>query len=100
MNWWWPLLLLVGCSWAIPMVALNRAPFGPAISFAVGCLWIVVFLFTARLYDWETRLTRRWGMARMAEWRERLKPRILPPARAALLVMAALSFLIPLLRNR
>ena len=36
-------------------------------------------------------------MVRLADWGERMKPRVLPPARLALLLMALISLVVGLL---
>lgn len=45
-----------------------------------------------RLYDLGTAIRRKMGLTRLAEWGERMKPRLLPPARLGLLIMALISF--------
>ena len=52
----------------------------------------VVAVFAYPLYDWGTNLGRKLGHSRMVALRERMKPRILPPIRVVLIVMALISF--------
>jgi hypothetical protein len=58
---------------------------------AVAALWIVALLAAEPLYDFGTNLLRKLGRDRLADFRERLKPKVLPPARVALLIMALVS---------
>ena len=57
----------------------------------VTALWIIVFLFAQPLYDWGTNLLRKLGRDRLADFRDHLRPKVLPPARVALLIMAVVS---------
>lgn len=98
MNLWWPLLVLLGCSWFVPLFVLRQAQVGWPFFVGVGCLWSVVLVFIEPLYDWGTTLQQQLKWTAMADWRMREKPRILPPARTALLIMAASSFVFGLLQ--
>jgi len=64
---------------------------------AVAALWVVVFLFAQPSYDWSTNLLRKLGRDRLADFRDRLKPKVLLPARVALLIMVMVSILFGLL---
>lgn len=97
MNPWWIVLGLLGSTWVLPMLGIKKAGL-PGWSFlCIACLWVVVFFTADPLYDWGIRVRRRLGMARLADWGERMKPRVLPPARLALLVMALISLVVGLL---
>ena len=97
MSVWWIIIPLLGCTWAVPMIGINKAGFPWWFSICVGCFWIVVCVTAEPLYDWGIRIRRKLGMARLADWGERMKPRILPPARVALLIMASVSFVAALI---
>ena len=64
---------------------------------AVAALWTVVLLFVQQLYDWGTGLLRRLGFNRLADFRDRVKPKMLAPGRVALLIMVAVSIVFALL---
>ena len=53
--------------------------------------WFFIFVVAEPLYDWGVRLRRKLGMMRLTELGERMKPRVLPPARLALFLMALIS---------
>jgi UPF0716 family protein affecting phage T7 exclusion len=91
MNWWWILLICLSALWVLPMYGAHRAQAPTAFFVAVAALWTVVFVFAEALYDWGTSLARKLGHSRLADFRDRLKPTVLPPARIALLLMAAIS---------
>ena len=96
MNLWWPIFVILGCTWVLPLAGMKSDEMPWFFFVAIGCLWTVLFLFTRRLYDLGTALLRRIGWTAMAEWRERMKPRILNPVRLALLIMGTSSFLFAL----
>ena len=54
-------------------------------------------LLVQPLDDWGTILLRKLGSDRLADLRDRLKPKVLPPARIALLIMAVVSILFAVL---
>lgn len=58
----------------------------------VGCFWCLAGITAGPLYDLGIAIRRKLGMARLADWGERMKPRLLPPARLALFVMAVIRF--------
>ena len=97
MNWWWIVLIPLGCLWAIPMLGAHEAHMPRLFFVAVAALWIVVFLFAQPLYDSGTILLRKLGRDHLADFRDRLKPKVLLPARVTLLIMAAVSILFALL---
>jgi len=91
MNPWWIVLGVLACAWVLPMMGIKAAGFPWWFFVGVGCLWSVVCVAAEPLYDWGIRIRKRMGMARLADWGERMKPRVLPPARLALLIMALIS---------
>ena len=97
MNLWWPLLVVLGCAWVLPLLGTRHVHLGWPYFVGCGCLWAVVLVYVGPLYDWGTDLLRKLGQTRMADWRERMKPRLMGPARVALLIMAAISFVFALL---
>lgn len=66
MNIWWPMVPALGCAWALPM-------------------W-------EALYGVKVRVRRRLGTTKLAGRGARMRPRVLPPARVALAIMALVSF--------
>ena len=92
MNVWWILFPLLGCTWAVPMIGINKAGFPWWFFVCIGCFWTVVCVMAEPLYDWGIRVRRKLGMARLADWGEMMKSRLLPPARLALAIMALISF--------
>ena len=90
-------MIAFGRAWALPMYGARAAGLAWPFYVAAGCLWGVVAAFAGPLYDLGIRVRRGLGMTKLAEWSEGVKPRILPPARAALAVMALVSFAFVLL---
>jgi len=43
------------------------------------------------MYDWGTNIGKKLGHTRIVALRERLKNKVLPPARAALVIMSLIS---------
>ena len=97
MNSWWVVLGFLGATWLLPMIGIGMAGFACWFFLCVACLWSVVFVTTDPLYDWEIRIRRRLGIVRLADWGELMKPRVLPPARLALLIIALISLVVGLL---
>ena len=97
MNPWWIILMVLAGTWAAPVMAIRRAGFPVWFFVCLGCFWMVVCLAAEPLYDWGVDFRRKLGMARLADFGERMKPRLLPPARLALCIMAAISFAAALL---
>ncbi len=97
MNPWWLVMGLLGSTWALPMIGIRKAGFPWWFFVGFSCFWIAVCLVADPMYDWGVRLRRRMGMIRLADFAERMKPRVLPPARMALLLMALISLLAGLL---
>ena len=91
MNLWWFLFVPLSCLWVLPMFGANAANTPWFFFVAVAILWIVVLVFVQPLYDWGTNLLRKTGHDRMANFREGLKPKVLPPVRIALLIMVLIS---------
>jgi hypothetical protein len=96
-NCWWFVLIPLGCLWILPMFGAHEANMPRLFFVAVAVLWIVVFLFAQPLYDSGTILLRKLGRDHLADFRDRLKPEVLPPARVTLLIMAAVSIFFALL---
>ena len=91
MNGWWVLFISLSLLWVLPMYGAHRTPM-PALFFvAVAALWVVLLVFVEPLYDGGTNLLRKVGPPPLADFRDRLKPKVLAPVRAALLLMAAIS---------
>ena len=90
-NWWWLVIVPLGCLWWLPMLGARAGGLPWYFFAAIAALWGVVLLFVRPLYDWGTKISRKLGQERMADLRERLKPKLLPPVRVALLIMAATS---------
>jgi len=91
MNIWWFVIIPISLTWLIPMVQLRRAN-APVLAFVLLALFLcVVAAFAQPLYDLGTRIGKRLGPSRLVALRERLKPKVLPPARVALLIMAIIS---------
>ena len=89
---------LLACLWAAPMIGIAKADFLPWwFAVCIGCLWCLVCAVAEPLYDWGVRIRRKIGLVRLADWSERMKPRLLPAARVALLIMALISFAAALL---
>lgn len=59
---------------------------------AVGALWTLLCFSAGPLYDWGTGILRRLGCTRVANWRQRLRPRVILPVRVAFLIAAVLSY--------
>jgi len=92
MNPWWIVLCVLACTWAAPMIGIKKAGFPWWFFVCVGCFWLVVCAAAKPLYDWGIHVRRKLGLVRLADLGERLRPRLLPPARLALLIMAVISF--------
>ena len=92
MNIWWPVMIALGCAWALPMLGARAAGFDWRFFVPVGSMWVVTAVLAGWLYDLGVGLRRRLGMTKLAELGERIKPRLLPPARAAMAIMALVSF--------
>jgi len=92
-NLWWPLFIALGCAWVLPLIGIKSAGnVGWPFFVALGVLWAALFVWTRPLYDFGTYLLRKLKWTKMARWREEMKPRVLPPVRVALLIMAVSSF--------
>lgn len=96
-NLWWVALIPLACLWVVPMLGVRAANMPRFFFVAVAAMWTVVFLFAQPLYDGRTNLLRKLGRDRLADLRDRLKPKVLPPARVALLIMAVVSILFAVL---
>ena len=86
------LLLLLAGAWSLPVIGLRRAGFPSWFFICLGLFWLFIFTQAEPLYDWGVAVRRRLGMRRLADYAERMKLQLLPPARLALLIMAAISF--------
>ena len=91
MNPWQFLLPLLAAAWSIPMIGIRRAGAPAWFFIGLGLFWLTVCAAAGPLYDWGILLRRQLGMNRLADFAERVKPRLLPPARMALLIMALIS---------
>ena len=54
---------------------------------SVGIILLASAWWAETLYDWSTAVSRRWGLEKAADMRERLKPWMVPVARFVLAVM-------------
>lgn len=97
MNLWWPVLIVLGCSWIVPLLGARQAGIGWAFFVGVGSLWTVVCFASRLLYDLGIQIRKKLGLTALADWGERVKSRILSPARVALLIMASMSFIFAML---
>ncbi len=93
MNIWWIIIPPLSFIWIGPMAAMYRisAPSWVFIMFAL--FWSVVAFFATPMYDWGTNIGKRLGHSRLVALRERLKPKVLPPARVGLIIMAIISLI-------
>ncbi|OQX75131.1 MAG: hypothetical protein B6D59_00300 [Campylobacteraceae bacterium 4484_4] len=93
MNIWWIVFIPLSFIWIGPMAAMKQigAPLWIFILFAL--FWSGVALFADRMYDWGTRMGKRHGHFRIVELRERYKPKVLPPARVTLIIIAIISLI-------
>ena len=57
----------------------------------LGCLWLLLCALMPPLYDLGVWIRRRLGMVWFADFAERIRPKILPPTRLALLIMGVAS---------
>ncbi|NOZ63654.1 MAG: hypothetical protein GXO71_01685 [Caldiserica bacterium] len=91
MNIWWFVILPLGLLWAVPMfeMAQINAPWWVFIVFSI--FWAMLTVFAEPMYDWGTNIGRKSGHMRIVALRERWKNKVLPPARAALIIMAVIS---------
>jgi len=88
---WWFVFVPLCFGWVFPMLAMKRVG-APAWAFVlIAAFWGLVALMAEPMYDWSTGVGRRLGHERVAALRERLKPEVLPAARAALAIMAVIS---------
>lgn len=92
MNPWWIVMSLLACGWLVPMIGARAAGLPWWFFVSVGAFWCLVCAAAGPLYEWGIRARRKLGMKRPADLGERMRPRLLPPARLALLITAAISF--------
>ena len=92
MHLWHIFLVSLASLGCLPssVVKLN-IPKGFYIFFAI--LWTVVFIDAYPMYDWGTKRTRKHGWERMANLRQRLRSKIMPPIRIILLILAICNFI-------
>jgi hypothetical protein len=93
MNIWWFVIVPLSLIWIGPMAGMKQvnAPFWAFLIFSL--FWVIVAVFAEPMYDWGTNIGRRLGHHRMVALRERLKHKVLPPARAGLIIMAIISLI-------
>ncbi len=91
MNIWWFIIVPLSLSWIIPMAGLHRAHASVWVFVLNALLWCIVAVFAQPMYDWGTNIGRRLGHSRVVALRERIKPKILPPIRIGLIIMAVIS---------
>lgn len=97
MNIWWPIMILLGSAWILPMFGARQAQLPRLLFVCIGCMWAVVCVVAAPMYDWGIRVRRKMGMEALADLAERRRPQLLPPVRLALLIMALISFVFAVL---
>lgn len=85
-------IVLLGCAWVVPMALANRAGAPWPFFVGLGCFWLLVVALSGPLYDAGISIRRKMGMKSFADWGERMRPRILPLGRVALLIMSVISF--------
>ncbi|RLG28212.1 hypothetical protein DRN98_09845 [Methanosarcinales archaeon] len=93
MNIWWIVIVPLSLFWIYPMIGLRKinAPAWMFILFAL--FWCIIAVFAQPMYDWGTNIGRKLGHHRVVQLRERLKPKVLPPARAGLIIIAIISLI-------
>ncbi len=91
MNIWWIIIVPLAFVWIAPMMAMHRSNASYWIFILFALFWGVVALFAAPMYDWGTNIGKRLGHTKIVALRERLKPKVLPPARVALVIMSIIS---------
>ncbi len=97
LNLWRPLLVGIGLSWIIPMFGAKKLDQPLWFFLVFACLWFIASFAIVPLYDVGIRVRRKMGLKRLADWGERIKPRILLPLRFMLLLMAVISLIIGLM---
>ena len=97
MNIWWFVIIPLSLTWIFPMLLLHRAHAPMWVFIIVAFFWCIIAVFARPMYDWSTGIGRRLGHHRVVALRERLKPKVLPPARAGLIIMAIISALFAIL---
>ncbi len=95
---WWFVILPLCMLWILPMTGLQQTGGSVWVFAGFTVLWTSVFAFAELMYDWGTNIGRRLGHTRMVALRERLKPDVLPPARAGLAIMAFISAVFAVLK--
>jgi hypothetical protein len=88
---WWIFFALVSASWVVPMLGARQAALPWWFFAALALLWSALFVAVPFLYDLGTRVRRKPGLNRLADWSERERDRLLPPLRAALAAMALIT---------
>ena len=91
MNIWWIPLVALSLLWIMPMAGLHQNNAPVWVFLLLALFWGLMAAFVRPLYDGGTALTRHMGLSRAAALRERWKPKVLPPARVALGIMAMIS---------
>ncbi len=91
MNIWWFIIAPMSLLWLIPMTIMHRAH-APIWVFLIQTAFLcLVAVFAEPMYEWGTSVGKRLGHTRIVALRERLQSKVLPPAKAALFIMAAMS---------
>jgi hypothetical protein len=93
MNVWWIVIVPLSLVWICPMAGMKQANAPVWLFILFTLFWSIVAIFAQPMYDWGTNIGRRLGHHRMVALRERLKPKVLPPARAGLIIMAIISLI-------
>jgi len=75
------------------MAKMHHAQAPAQVFIVIALFWCIVAVFAQPMYNWGTSIGKRLGHHRVVALRERLKPKVLPPARAGLIIMAIISLI-------
>jgi len=93
MNIWWFVITPLSLAWIFPMSRMYSAHAPVWVFILAAFFWCIVAIFAQPMYDWATGIGRQLGHHRVVALRERLKPKVLPPAKAGLIIMAIISLI-------
>ena len=91
MNIWYFIITPMSLGWLIPLLLIHRLQVSAWIYITLALFWGTIAYFAQTMYDWATNIGKRRGHWRLVAFRERLKPKVIPAARAALIIMAIMS---------
>jgi hypothetical protein len=75
------------------MLVARNAGMPAGFFLGVAGFWCLVAWVAGPLYDLGIWVRKHLGLIRLADWGRCMRPRLLPPARVALLIMAVISLL-------